>query len=79
MIKGVTPARWAKITALDVERQQVQDRIAERSRKHHQGIKLNQAEMKLAAEDAMRYIEIEDEQWALLGIKKPKGDDNVPY
>ena len=69
---------WTKIKALDVERQQIQDRIQGRARKHHLGMKLSAEEGRQAYADAVRYIEIEDQQWALLGIKKPAGDDNFP-
>lgn len=69
---------WTKIRELDKERQQIQNRIIDRARKHHAGIKLTPEEGRHAWADAVRYIEIEDQQWALLGVKKPAGDDNFP-
>lgn len=82
MITGVTPERWRKIAALDIERQEIQDRIYLTSKRHH-GTKLTPSENKMldghtAYLDAVRYCQIEDKQWALLGIKKPAGDDNFP-
>ena len=69
---------WTKIKVLDVERQEIQNRITARAHMHFKGVTLSPEQKREAYKDALRYIEIEDQQWVLLGIKKPQGDDNFP-
>ena len=58
-----------QIRVLDVERQEIQDRIQQRAIMHRKGIKQSPKEIQQMYKDALRYIEIENKQWALLDLR----------